>query len=87
MLKLSIKAGEYLLIGENVKLIFTGGTGNNMHILVEAPKSVSVVRSRAAERAGEVPPQTYRKETDISEDARRQIRSILKKERERAAQR
>lgn len=52
MLKLSMRSGEYLMLGEDVKVIFTGGTGNNLHIMVDAPKEVPVVRNRAAEKRG-----------------------------------
>ena len=53
MLKLSVRPGEYLIIGDNVKVIFTGGTGKNLHVMVDAPKEVPVVRSKAAQKAGE----------------------------------
>lgn len=59
MLKLSIRPGEYLMIGDNVKVIFTGGSGKNLHLLVDAPKEVSVVRSKAAEKAGEIEASPY----------------------------
>ncbi len=59
MLRLSIKPGEYLTIGGNVKVIFTGGSGRNLKIMVDAPKEVAVVRSKAAEKAGEAGPSPY----------------------------
>ena len=59
MLKLSVRPGEYLIIGENVKVIFTGGTGNNLHVMIDAPKEVSILRSKAAEKAGKVPKTNY----------------------------
>lgn len=59
MLKLSVRPGEYLMIGSNVKVIFTGGTGNNLHVMIDAPKEVSVVRSKAAEKAGEAEKSNY----------------------------
>lgn len=59
MLKLSVRPGEYLMIGKDVKVIFTGGTGNNLHVMIDAPKEVSVVRSKAAEKAGEVEKSSY----------------------------
>ena len=49
MLKLTVKAGEYLLVGDEIKVVFTGGSGNNMHILVDAPKSMNIARSSALE--------------------------------------
>ena len=39
MLKLTLKAGEYLLIGDGIKVVYTGGSNNNGHLLVDAPKS------------------------------------------------
>lgn len=59
MLKLSVRPGEYLMIGKDVKVIFTGGTGNNLRVLVDAPKEVPIVRSKAAEKAGNVEKSHY----------------------------
>lgn len=84
MLKLSVKPGEYLMIGEQVKVIFAGGSSNNIHILVDAPKEISIVRSKAAEKAGKADPSPYYKDAGISEEAKQQIRNILRQERERA---
>ena len=36
MLKLTIKPGEYINIGEDIRIVFSGGSANNMHILVDA---------------------------------------------------
>ena len=52
MLKLTVKPGEYLLIGEEIKLVFTGGSTGNLRILVDAPKTMNVVRSSALQRYG-----------------------------------
>lgn len=81
MLKLSLRPGEYLMIGENVKVIFTGGTGNNLRIMVDAPKEISVVRNKAAEKAGTVEPIKYYKEPAISDSAQQEIRRIISEER------
>ncbi len=60
MLKLQVKEpGEYLMIGDDVKVIFTGWSKNYLRIMVDAPKEVSIVRSRAAEKAGNVEPGRY----------------------------
>lgn len=84
MLKLSVRPGEYLMIGEQVKVIFAGGSSNNIHILVDAPKEISIVRSKAAEKAGKAAPSPYYKDAGISEEAKQQIRNILRQEREHA---
>lgn len=47
MLKLTLNTEEYLMVGENVKIVFLGGTKNNLRILVDAPKDVPIVRSTA----------------------------------------
>lgn len=75
MLKLSLKPGEYIDIGENVRVIFSGGSANNIHLLVDAPKEVNIARSTAG-RADT----SYYREKGISEDAKREIREILRRE-------
>lgn len=88
MLKLTVKAGEYLLIGEDIKLVFAGGSSNNLHILVDAPKSKNIVRSTALEKYGmaaepgnEV---RYYKDRDISTEAQEKIKAILMEDRKKA---
>ncbi|MCI9136650.1 MAG: carbon storage regulator [Lachnospiraceae bacterium] len=88
MLKLSVKPGEYVLIGEEIKVVFTGGSSSNLRILVEAPKDYNIVRSGALERYGmaadpgnEV---KYHRERELSPEAKEQIKSILMAERKRA---
>lgn len=51
MLRMSVAAEEYLMIGENIKLVFLGGTGKHMRIMIDAPKEISIVRSRVIEKA------------------------------------
>ena len=48
MLKLSLRPGEYIDIGENVRVIFSGGSANNIHLLVDAPREVNIARSSAS---------------------------------------
>ena len=50
MLKLTIKPGECLTIGEDVKVVITGGTQNNYHIMVDAPRSMNIVRGKVLEK-------------------------------------
>ena len=49
MLKLTLKPGEYIDIGENIRVVFSGGSANNIHLLVDAPKEVAIARSNAGE--------------------------------------
>ncbi len=73
MLKLQIKEpGEYIMINDDIKVVFTEWTRNYLRIMVEAPKEVSVVRSKAAEKAGKVEPNRY-----LSEKEARRRKTII----------
>jgi len=50
MLKLTVSTEEYLLIGEDIRLVFLGGTGKHLRIMVDAPKDKDIVRSTVLER-------------------------------------
>lgn len=80
MLRMSVAAEEYLMIGDNIRLVFLGGTGKHMRIMIDAPKDVSIVRSRALEKRANSPelqeklprfykeeehPEKYRKKKNI----------------------
>lgn len=87
MLKLTVKPGEYLLIGEEIKIVFAGGSSNNLRILVDAPKQYNIVRSEALARYGmaadpgnEV---KHYRDKDISSEAKEKIKAILMAERKR----
>ena len=55
MLRMSVKNGEYILVGKNVKIIFLGGGAGQTRIMVEAPKEINIVRSKAMEKRIEDP--------------------------------
>ena len=50
MLRLTVSTEEYLMIGEDVKLVFLGGTGKHLRIMVDAPKDKNIVRSTVLEK-------------------------------------
>ena len=50
MLKLTIRPGECPAIGEDVKVVITGGTQNNYHVMIDAPKSMNIVRGSVLEK-------------------------------------
>lgn len=82
MLKLTMKPGEYINIGNDIKVIFSGGSANNMHILVDAPREYSVIRNRVLERNAKSEDEkrklkTYYKESDLSAEAKEQIKQII----------
>lgn len=41
MLKLTLKPGDYIDIGENIRVVFSGGSANNIHLLVDAPREMN----------------------------------------------
>lgn len=49
MLRLTVKTEEYLMIGENIKIVFLGGSKNHLRIMLDVPKDVHVVRSKVIE--------------------------------------
>lgn len=76
MLKLSLRPGEYIDIGENVRVIFSGGSSNNIHLLVDAPREVNIARNSA----GKSEKTSYYREKGISEEAKREITEIIRRE-------
>jgi carbon storage regulator len=77
MLKLSLKPGEYITLGDNIKIVFSGGSANNIHLLVDAPREISVARNSAGK---DKKPSPYYKEKGISKTAQREIAEILMRE-------
>ena len=47
MLRLTVSAEEDLMIGDEIKIVFLGGTKNHQRIMIDAPKDVNIVRSKA----------------------------------------
>ena len=88
MLKLSVRPGEYVLIGDDIKIVFTGGSSNNLRILVDAPKKYNIARSDALERYGIAPDPgnevKHYRDREISPEAKEKIRKILMAERRQA---
>ena len=50
MLKLTLKPGDYIDIGENIRVVFSGGSANNIHLLVDAPREMNI-RNRLRKRS------------------------------------
>ena len=47
MLRLTMEKEEYLMLGDDIKIVFLGGTGNHIKIMIDAPKEVNIVRGEA----------------------------------------
>lgn len=80
MLKISLKPGQYVNIGEDIRVVFAGGSGNNIRLLIDAPGEVPIARN-TAERNPERKKDSYYKENPISEEAQQEIKRILWNER------
>lgn len=50
MLRLTVSTEEYLMIGNDIKLIFLGGTGKHLRIMIDAPKDKDILRSTVLEK-------------------------------------
>ena len=50
MLKLTIKPGEFINIGKDIRVVYSGGTDGNIHLLIDAPKELNIVRSKVLSR-------------------------------------
>ena len=83
MLKLSLKPGEYIDIGENIRVVFSGGSANNIHLLVDAPREYNIVRSNSMKQKDK---KEYYREQTISEEAKREIAEILMREKHAASE-
>lgn len=80
MLKLTMKPGDYLDIGENIRVVFTGGSANNIHLMIDAPRELNIARSSAGANRE---PSPYYKDRVLSEQAKREIADVLMRERHR----
>lgn len=50
VLKLTIKPGEFINIGDDVRVIYSGGSEGNIHLLIDAPRELNIVRSKVLAR-------------------------------------
>ena len=50
MLRLSVRDEEFLMIGDDVEIVFLGSSGGQTRIMIDAPKEVNIVRSKAIEK-------------------------------------
>lgn len=80
MLKLTLKPGDFIGIGNDIKVVFSGGSANNIHLLVDAPKELNIARSSAGKNTVSSP---YYKEKGISPQAQKEITDILMREKRR----
>lgn len=75
MLSLTLKEGQSISIGEDIKVMFAGAESGRIKVLVEAPRSFEIAREDKEE--------DYVKHAKISEQAKEKIGHIYKQEREK----
>ena len=83
LLKLSLKQGEYLNIGDNIRVVYAGGAGNHIRLLVDATRDVNIARNKT-ETNPERRKDIYYAEPGISREAQAEIKKILWNERMKA---
>ncbi len=89
MLRLTVGPEDYLMIGDDIKIIFLGGSKNHTRIMLDVPKELNIVRSKVVESGIENPeekeklphyyavpdlPEKYRKKKVIVNDGGRKTR-------------
>lgn len=85
MLKLTVNPGDYILIGDDIKIIFAGGKNTRIPIAIEAPKDKSIIRSTAEHVIGfegvlDKQEKPYL-DKPISVETRRKIRMLIAEDR------
>ena len=83
MLKISLKQGQYVNIGDNIRVVYVGGTGNHGRLMIDAPRDVNIARNKT-ETNPERRKDTYYAEPGISREAQAEIKKILWNERMKA---
>ena len=78
MLKLTLKPGDYISIGEEIKVVFSGGSKNNIHLMIDAPRELNIERNSALRKES-----PYFGEAGISAEAQREIMGIIRRESKR----
>ena len=75
MLKLTLHPGDFIDIGEDIRVVFSGGSANNIHLLVDAPREMNIARNTAQKKNA-----NYYAEPKLSAQAQKEIVEIIKKE-------
>ena len=87
MLKLSLKEGQYVNIGDDIRIVFAGGTGKHCRLLIEAPKELisqdpTTNRTRRSEKIHIIPtlrfPMRHKKKYSASFGRKKRVRKRRK---------
>lgn len=92
MLRLTVSTEEYLMIGDNIKIVFLGGSRSHLRIMIDAPREVDVIRSKVIENSitdeqikAALP--KYYAEPELAERFRKKKNTIPTEENKRPAKR
>lgn len=55
MLRMTVNTEEYIQIGNDIRIIFLGGSRNHTRVMLDVPKEINVARSRALENHAKTP--------------------------------
>lgn len=55
MLRMTVNTEEYIQIGDDIRIIFLGGSRNHTRVMLDVPAQINVVRSRALENHAKTP--------------------------------
>ncbi|MCM1037887.1 MAG: carbon storage regulator [Ruminococcus sp.] len=88
MLRLTVGAEDYLMIGDDIKIVFLGGSKNHLRIMLDVPKELNIVRSKVIENNTHDPEEKaalphYQQVPDLPEKYRKKkvmINDSLKKQ-------
>ena len=83
MLKLSLKQGQYVNIGDDIRVVYVGGSGNHAKLLIDAPRELNIARSNTEENPARSR-ETKNAEPGKSRAAQQEIKRILWNERMKA---
>ena len=70
-------------IGDNIRVVYVGGSGNHARLLIDAPRELNIARSTTEENPARKR-ETYYAEPGISREAQQEIKRILWNERMKA---
>ena len=76
MLKISLKEGQYVNIGDDIRVVYVGRSGSNGKLMIEVPKELRISRS-----VEDVDGKKYYADPKLSIEAQNEIKQILKRER------
>lgn len=88
MLNIKVKAGEYIQIGEDIKVIIVGGISNQYKVMVDAPREYNIVRGKVLERNAKTEEEReklaqYYPEPELSKE---ELQQLIEKRRRKKAE-